>query len=102
MTYLRDVHNQQDYVCEKVDVIEEGNELLSQPLGDREKLTLIKRRCLSSRVKSSCIRYGEKKDSTAKILKLPEKMKKTVAVDDEPGLMAVLDTIADVKRTSST
>ncbi|NNJ92156.1 MAG: hypothetical protein HKP55_10800 [Gammaproteobacteria bacterium] len=101
MTYLHSLHNKQDYVCEQVNVIEEGSELLNQPLGDREKLTLIKRRLFEFEGREVPVYVTvRKKDSAAKILKLLRKNEKNpaVAVDDELGLMAVLDTIADVKR----
>ena len=101
MTYLHSVHNKKDFVCEKVDVIEQDSELLSRPLADREKLTLIKRRLFEYEGKDVPVYVTvRKKDSAAKILKLLRKNEKNpaVAVDDELGLMAVLDTIADVKR----
>ena len=101
ITYLRSTHSRVDYACEKVEVIEEGSELLSHRLGDREKLTMIKRRLFEFEGKEVPIYVTvRKKDSAAKILKLLRKNEKNpaVAVDDELGLMAVLDTIADVKR----
>ena len=70
ITYLHSVHSKQDYACETVEVIEEGNDILRQPLGDREKLTMIKRRLFEFEGKEIPIYVTvRKKDSAAKILK---------------------------------
>ena len=101
MTYLHSLHNKLDYACEKVKVIEDVSELPSRQPGDREKFTLIKRRLFEFEGREIPVYVTvRKKDSAAKILKLLRKNEKNpaVAVDDELGLMAVLDSIADVKR----
>lgn len=100
-TYLHSFHHADDFSCERVDVIENSQPLDPDALGPREKFTLIKRRLFTYQGKDVPVYVTvRKKDSAAKILKLLRKNEKNpaVAVDDELGLMAVLDSIADVKR----
>lgn len=99
--YLLSRHEPGDYKCTQVTVLEGVKDADSISVGEDERLTLIKRRLF---------KWGDqdipayvtvrKKDSAAKILKLLRKNEKNpaVAVDDELGLMAVLDSVADVKK----
>ena len=99
--FLLSQHNDGDFACNHVEVIEEEGETTNLELGEREKLTLVKRRLFQFKGKDIPVYVTvRKKDSAAKILKLLRKNEKNpaVAVDDELGLMAVLDSIADVKR----
>jgi hypothetical protein len=71
------------------------------PLAPEQKLTLVKRRQFQDGEPDIPVYVSvRKKDSAAKVLKLLRKNEKNpaVAVDDELGLMAVLDTLSDVKR----
>ncbi len=101
VAYLHSVHEPGDFSCSRVDVIgPDQAEDLGDP-GPREKLTLIKRRLFQDGGREIPVYVTvRKKDSAAKVLKLLRKNEKNpaVAVDDELGLMAVLDSIADVKR----
>lgn len=99
--YLLSQHNEENFGCEKVEVIEDMQQVLNLVLGEREKLTLVKRRLFQYKNRDIPVYVTvRKKDSAAKVLKLLRKNEKNpaVAVDDELGLMAVLDSIADVKR----
>ena len=98
--YLLSTHEPGDYKCSRVTVLEDVADPEAVNVNELERLTLIKRRLF---------KWGDrdipayvtvrKKDSAAKILKLLRKNEKNpaVAVDDELGLMAVLDNVADVK-----
>ena len=100
-TYLHSRHDTEDYRCLDVHVIEKLEEAAAIKPSAREKLTLIKRRLFNTQGKNIPVYVTvRKKDAAAKILKLLRKNEKNpaVAVDDELGLMAVLDSIADVKR----
>jgi len=101
IAYLHSRHDTEDFGCTRVDVIDpEEAEAMGEPHG-HEKLTLIKRRLFHHRGREIPVYVTvRKKDSAAKVLKLLRKNEKNpaVAVDDELGLMAVLDSIADVKR----
>lgn len=100
-TYLLSSHNKEDFSCKNVEVIEDGQSALKIKLLEHQKLTLVKRRLFKSKDKNIPIYVTvRKKDSAAKILKLLRKNEKNpaVAVDDELGLMAVLDSISDIKR----
>ena len=100
-TYLLSSHNEKDYSCTDVRVIEDSEAVATITPNDLEKLTLVKRRLFKSTGKDIPIYVTvRKKDAAAKILKLLRKNEKNpaVAVDDELGLMAVLDNVADVKR----
>lgn len=101
IAYLFSRHDPDDFSCTHVDVIcAEEVEAIGE-LDGHEKLTLIKRRLFHDRGREIPVYVTvRKKDSAAKVLKLLRKNEKNpaVAVDDELGLMAVLDSIADVKR----
>lgn len=99
--YLLSRHDKDDFACVDVTVLEEGAAMQLEKLNECEKLTLIKRRLFEDgRSLIPVYVTVRKKDSAAKILKLLRKNEKNpaVAVDDELGLMAVLDSINDVKR----
>jgi len=99
--YLHSFHDEENFSCTNVQVIDHIQGIAVDTLGEREKLTLVKRRIFEFNSKDIPIYVTvRKKDSAAKILKLLRKNEKNpaVAVDDELGLMAVLDSIADVKR----
>lgn len=100
INYLHSWHDAEDFICTKVDVIsgEEANKLT---LGPGEKLTLIKRRRFRDKEAETPIYVSiRKKPPAAKVLKLLRKNEKNpaAAVDDELGLMAVLNSVGDVKR----
>jgi|GEM_PF-211282 len=100
-TYLHSHHEVNDFSCTSVRVIDDINEIPEITPGEREKLTLIKRRLFKSSHHDIPVYVTvRKKDAAAKILKLLRKNEKNpaVAVDDELGLMAVLDSISDVKQ----
>jgi hypothetical protein len=100
-TYLYSQHDTADFRCTSVKVIEDPDEAAMIRPGAYEKLTLIKRRLFKhNRNDIPAYVTVRKKDMAAKILKLLRKNEKNpaVAVDDELGLMAVLDSIADVKK----
>ena len=99
--YLLSQHNGTNFGCTGVEIIEDLQRISTLELGEREKLTLVKRRLFQFKGRDIPVYVTvRKKDSAAKILKLLRKNEKNpaVAVDDELGLMAVLDSIADVKR----
>ena len=97
--YLHSKHKEEDFSCTSVKVLNPEQAKLIQPkLG--EKLTLLKRRSFNVGDKKTPIYVSiRKKPPQAKVLKLLRKNQKNpaVAVDDELGLMAVLDTVSDVK-----
>lgn len=100
-TYLLSTHAPVDYKCTHVMVLEDVTDPEAINLNDRERLTLIKRRLFKSEGRDiPAYVTVRKKDTAAKILKLLRKNEKNpaVAVDDELGLLAVLDNVADVKR----
>ncbi|MBF0264224.1 MAG: hypothetical protein HQL46_03065 [Gammaproteobacteria bacterium] len=95
--YLHSFHDLDEFSCTKVDIVEN----IPGKLGEREKLTMVKRRLFQFNDKHIPVYVTvRKKDSAAKILKLLRKNEKNpaVAVDDELGLMAVLDCTADIKH----
>ena len=97
--YLHSSHSEEDYSCNKVDVLSPAQAKLVQ-LTPGKKLTLIKRRSFTTVDKNTPIYVSiRKKPPEAKVLKLLRKNQKNpaVAVDDELGLMAVLDSVGDVK-----
>ena len=101
VAYLHSRHEAGDFGCTQVDVITPEQVNTLGETGEREKLTLIKRRLFQDQGREIPVYVTvRKKDSAAKVLKLLRKNEKNpaVAVDDELGLMAVLDSIADVKR----
>jgi hypothetical protein len=101
MAYLFSRHDPKDYSCTQVDVLDEKTAESIRTFSGREKLTLIKRRSFCDRGEEIPVYVTvRKKDSAAKVLKLLRKNEKNpaVAVDDELGLMAVLDNVNHVNR----
>jgi hypothetical protein len=99
--YLLSRHDPEDFRCVKVSVIAEADRDSLKGLDDDERLTLLKRRVFQDGGRDYPVYVSvRKKDSASKVLKLLRKNEKNpaVAVDDELGLMAVLDNISDVKR----
>ncbi len=99
--YLLSRHDLDNYRCLNVSVIAENDRASLKELGKDERLTLLKRRVFQEGGRDYPVYVSvRKKDSAAKVLKLLRKNEKNpaVAVDDELGLMAVLDSISDVKR----
>jgi hypothetical protein len=99
--YLLSRHDPDDFRCLNVKVIDAASRARLKDLGEGEKLTLLKRRVFQDGGRDIPAYVSvRKKDSAAKVLKLLRKNEKNpaVAVDDELGLMAVLDSVSDVKR----
>ncbi|MDO9040975.1 MAG: hypothetical protein Q7U64_01360 [Desulfocapsaceae bacterium] len=97
--YLHSHHHPDDFSCREVTVLSEEQARLLAPAAG-EKLTLIKRRRFRSQDREVPIYVTiRKKPPAAKVLKLLRKNEKNpaVAVDDELGLMAVLNSVGDVK-----
>jgi hypothetical protein len=97
--YLHSKHRQDDFSCEQVNVLSEGQAQQLTPNAG-EKLTLVKRRTFRYLGKEIPIYVTiRKKPPSAKVLKLLRKNEKNpaTAVDDELGLMAVLNSVGDVK-----
>ena len=97
--YLHSRHSKEDFRCLDVDVLSEAEALTISPTAG-EKLTLIKRRSFQSQGREIPIYVTiRKKPPAAKVLKLLRKNEKNpaTAVDDELGLMAVLNSVSDVK-----
>lgn len=97
--YLHSRHHPEDFSCQEVRVLSE-EQARKITAGPGEKLTLIKRRRFSSQHREVPIYVTiRKKPPAAKVLKLIRKNEKNpaTAVDDELGLMAVLDSVGDVK-----
>ncbi len=100
IVYLVSQHDSESFACTDVRVVDEQTKkTLSAKPG--QKITLIKRRRFV-RGKQEIPVYVtiRKKPPAAKVLKLLRKNQKNpaVAVDDELGLMAVLNTISDVQH----
>jgi hypothetical protein len=98
--YLHSVHDPRDFSCTAVQVLSE-DEAGSVVLKPGEKLTLVKRRRFNDHGVDVPIYVTiRKKEPAAKVLKLLRKNEKNPAsaVDDELGLMAVLNSVNDVKR----
>jgi hypothetical protein len=100
LSYLFSEHGEDDFSCRKCTVLslEEGQGL--QELKAGQKLTLVKRRRFAMDSTAVPIYVSiRKKPSEAKVLKLIRKGEENpaVAVDDELGLLGVLDSLADVK-----
>lgn len=98
--YLHSTHNAEDFSCSRVDVLSEEEARLVAPSAG-EKLTLVKRRRFRDGGMDIPIYVTiRKKPPAAKVLKLLRKNDKNpaTAVDDELGLMAVLNSVNDVKR----
>ncbi len=99
IVYLYSSHDSNDYSCTDVKVIC-PKERCEHPVGKGNKLTLLKRRRFTVGEKDVPIYVSiRKKPPEAKVIKLLRKNEKNpaVAVDDELGLMAVLDSVSDVK-----
>lgn len=99
LTYVLSTHRSSDFSCEKIEFLKPTEAAAFKPIAG-QKLTLLKRRRFTMGDRSTPIYVSiRKKQSEAKVLKLLRKGKENpaVAVDDELGLMGVLDTIADVK-----
>jgi hypothetical protein len=99
IVYLYSQHAEGSFCCTNVAVLsaEEGQKV---QLSKGTKLTLLKRRRFTSGNRDIPIYVSiRKKPPEAKVLKLLRKNEKNpaVAVDDELGLMAVLDSVADIK-----
>jgi hypothetical protein len=98
--YLHSVHNQSDFSCKTVKVLSEEEARSVRPVAG-EKLTLLKRRRFRDNGADIPIYVTiRKKEPAAKVIKLLRKNEKNPAsaVDDELGLMAVLNSVNDVKR----
>ena len=98
--YLHSRHSVEEFQCLDVNVLSEAEALAVNPVAG-EKLTLVKRRRFHDRGRDVPIYVTvRKKTPAAKVLKLLRKNEKNpaTAVDDELGLMAVLNSISDVKR----
>ena len=92
-------HRKSDFSCEKIEFLshKEASSVTPNP---GQKLTLLKRRRFTWGNRDIPIYVSiRKKQSEAKVLKLLRKGEENpaVAVDDELGLIGVLDNIADVK-----
>lgn len=99
IVYLLSRHDTSDFSCSDVSVVK-NEDMPNIKLEKGVKLTLLKRRRFKVGNRELPIYVSiRKKPPEAKVLKLLRKNEKNpaVAVDDELGLMAVLDTDADVK-----
>lgn len=99
IVYLLSHHTADDFSCTDVQVIGLEQAKTAIPAVGA-KLTLLKRRRFTAGSREIPIYVSiRKKPPEAKVLKLLRKNEKNpaVAVDDELGLMAVLDSIADIK-----
>lgn len=99
--YLASYHTEDDFACTKVHVLDAKQVLDMPDLVENEKRTLIKRRLFQVNGREIPVYVTvRKKDSAAKVLKLLRKNEKNpaTAVDDELGLMAVLDNVNHVRR----
>lgn len=99
VVYLHSIHSETDFSCTSVESIS-SQKAKGIVLKKGEKLTLLKRRRFTIGSRDIPIYVSiRKKPQEAKVLKLLRKNEKNpaVAVDDELGLMAVLDSVADIK-----
>lgn len=99
IVYLHSTHSTEDFSCLDVNVIK-PKQREQYPVTKGTKQTLLKRRRFTVGKRDIPIYVSiRKKPPEAKVLKLLRKNEKNpaVAVDDELGLMAVLDSVADVK-----
>ena len=97
--YLLSTHDKNDFSCHDVKVLN-MDEAAKMKLKPGQKLTLIKRRRFKQNGREIPIYVSvRKKPSEAKVLKLIRKKEENpaVAVDDELGLLGVLDTVAEVR-----
>lgn len=101
VSYLYSKHTQDDFQCAEVEILtQEAAQHLSPPQKGT-KLTLIRRRRFNDQGTEIPIYVTiRKKAPAAKVIKLLRKNEKNPAsaVDDELGLMAVLNTVNDVNR----
>lgn len=100
IVYLVSTHEPESFSCIDVKIVKEDNLPSVDDVFGR-KVTLIKRRRFTAGGREYPIYVTvRKKSAEAKVLKLLRKNEKNpaVAVDDELGLMAVLDTTSDVKK----
>ncbi len=100
INYLHSWHDENDFKCTDVRIIPE-KEADQLTLAQGEKLTLIKRRRFRDHASETPIYVSiRKKPPAAKVLKLLRKNQKNpaAAVDDELGLMAVLNSVGNVKQ----
>ncbi len=98
--YLLSQHEPNMFSCTDVKLIE-ADKLEDYKECPGQKITLIKRRCFLYRGKDIPIYVTvRRKPPESKVLKLLRKNQKNpaVAVDDELGLMAVLDSVKDVQH----
>lgn len=98
--YLHSSHNPKDFSTTAVKVLTAAEGDKTKPAAG-EKLTLIKRRSFLDQGREIPIYVTiRKKPHSAKVLKLLRKNEKSpaTAVDDDLGLMAVLNSVNDVKR----
>lgn len=101
VAYLSSHHDDADFSCTQVEVIDAEAARYLNEFAENEKLTLVKRRLFHHKGQEVPVYVTvRKKDSAAKVLKLLRKNEKNpaVAVDDELGLMAVLDNVNHVRR----
>jgi hypothetical protein len=97
--YLLSTHNKKDFSCADVQVLNMTDAARTK-LKTGQKLTLIKRRRFKENGREIPIYVSvRKKPPEAKVLKLIRKNEENpaVAVDDELGLLGVLDTVAEVR-----
>lgn len=99
VVFLHSKHSKEDFSCTEVTTLspQAADKIV---LSAESKLTLIKRRRFCSGNSEIPIYVSiRKKPPEAKVLKLLRKNEKnpSIAVDDELGLMAVLDSVADIK-----
>ncbi|MDX1775252.1 MAG: hypothetical protein R3297_01585 [Desulfobulbales bacterium] len=97
--YLLSSHSPEDFTCNDVRVLSMA-ETGAMKLKPGQKLTLIKRRRFKENGREIPIYVSvRKKPPEAKVLKLMRKNEENpaVAVDDELGLLGVLDTVAEVR-----
>ena len=97
--YLVSTHEPKDFACTSVQVLN-MTEAANSKLKPGQKLTLIKRRRFQKNGREIPIYVSvRKKPPEAKVLKLIRKNEENpaVAVDDELGLLGVLDTVAEVR-----
>lgn len=97
--YLISHHNSADFTCKDLRIISPAEAAAVKPEKGR-KLTLLKRRSFLANGREIPIYVSiRKKPPEAKVLKLLRKNEQNpaVAVDDELGLMGVLDSVMEVK-----
>ena len=103
LSYLFSEHGKDDFACQNCSVLslDDARNICPVP---GQKLTLVKRRRFQVDGASVPIYVSiRKKPPEAKVLKLIRKCEENpaVAVDDELGLLGVLDSLADVKAFQS-